>query len=53
MRAFLARRTVEGWRLFQCHRLDITLLDINMPDGDGIRLLKKIDEVGSLRYQCF
>jgi two-component system response regulator AtoC len=40
----VAESMEEGWKLFQQVGPHITLLDHKLPDGDGLRLLKRIRE---------
>ncbi|MBT3196512.1 MAG: response regulator [Gammaproteobacteria bacterium] len=42
----------EAWELYQKHKPDITLLDINMPKMNGVEALRKIREVDSDSFVC-
>ncbi len=42
----------QGWKLFQQFDPDITFLDINMPEVDGMQLLKRIREYHRNAFIC-
>lgn len=42
----------EAWKLFEQHRPDITLLDINMPKMNGLDTLRKIREIDQDAFVC-
>ena len=42
--AGLANTSSEGWEMFKQKRPDVVTLDINLPDGSGFDILKKIME---------
>ena len=47
-----AANAAEASRYYQVGQLDLVLLDIWMPDMDGISLLKKWSESGRLEVSC-
>lgn len=47
----IAERAMDGLKLFNEFNPDIVLLDIHLPDGNGIELLKELKGRGdSLRF---
>ncbi len=42
----------EAWKLYQEHKPDVTLLDINMPKMNGVETLRKIREQDQDSFVC-
>jgi two-component system response regulator VanR len=42
----------DAWRLYQQHKPDVTLLDINMPKMNGVETLRKIREQDKDSFVC-
>jgi DNA-binding response OmpR family regulator len=47
-RILTAKDLAEGDRQFQSNQVELILLDLNLPDGDGLEFCKKIRETSSL-----
>lgn len=47
-RVLTAKNLAEGTRYFQTNLVDLILLDLNLPDGDGLEFCKKIRVAASL-----
>ena len=40
----------EGWEALQHKKIDLAVLDLNMPNMDGLELIKKVREEGKHRF---
>ncbi|SHK83002.1 DNA-binding response regulator, OmpR family, contains REC and winged-helix (wHTH) domain [Anaerocolumna jejuensis DSM 15929] len=43
-----AHSLADGWAVFQSNKLNLIILDLNLPDGDGLNFCKKIREISNI-----
>ncbi|MFC1679537.1 PleD family two-component system response regulator [Elusimicrobiota bacterium] len=48
-KVILAKDGQEGWDLLQKEKIDMAVLDLNMPNMDGMELTKKVRETPQLQ----